>query len=73
MNTKDVLLDVEVKIGAILKNNDKARTAFNQQMAIIKNQWDNEISNKCTLAFLVGAVVSACIYGVIFYQMKVGF
>jgi len=73
MESNDKFLDLKARIGAILKDDDKARMAFDREVAVVEKWHQREISNKCTYSFIAGAIISAIIYGFVFFQMNGAF
>jgi len=67
-----MLLKFKTRIGALLHNHDEAKTVFDREFDAFYKIEQERVSNKCTYAFLAGSIVSAIIYGIVFYQMKGG-
>jgi len=63
------VLPYRTKIGALLKDHDKARTMFNSETITLEKQVNKHTSDKCFMAFLVGVVISMSIFGGLFYYM----
>ena len=65
-----MILKYRTRISALLKDNDKVRTAFNKETIDLENYINKSTGNKCFYAFLSGVIISAIMFGGAFYYIK---
>ena len=63
------ILRYRTKISGMLQKHgaDDVRTAFNQESLNLEREVNRTISNRCTVAFLAGALLTAIVFGGVFY------
>ena len=66
----DDLTEYRLRISAMLKNHDDARTAFNRETINMQKKIDRKCSDKCFLSFLTGAILTTIICSSVFYYVK---
>ena len=63
------ILRYRTKISGMLQKHgaDDVRTAFNNESLELEKEVNKAINNRCTIAFLAGALITAIIFGGVFY------
>lgn len=71
-----MILRFKTRVGALFNSEahiDDIRTAFEAETKTLEEDVNKDISNKCTYSFLVGALITAIIFGGSLYLQSQNF
>jgi hypothetical protein len=64
------ILEYRLKVSAMLKDHDAARTAFNSETLFLEENINKKCSDKSFVSFIVGSILTTMIFSGIFYYIK---
>ena len=65
-----MMMDFRLRINAILRDDDKARTVFNKEIDFVIEEETRKNSSKCFYTFIAGTLLSIAIFTAMFLHIN---